>query len=136
MDNATITTVAERVALGVAWLDNVVPDWRVRVDPGSLDLDDPERCVLGQVFRDLYPRRGVDGYERAVALAVPTRMFDDGTVLRVYNQEGLSEQIAWATAHGFIDDGAGRSCDCDDCLDRGETSLTDQWLEELTLTGV
>lgn len=34
----------------VARLDAVAPDWRTRVDPDRLNMSDPRRCVLGQVF--------------------------------------------------------------------------------------
>lgn len=46
------------LADAVARLDAVVPDWRTRVDPDRLDMDDLRRCVIGQVFGDY--GRGVD----------------------------------------------------------------------------
>jgi hypothetical protein len=42
--------IAVRVAAGVAWLDENVPDWLGRVDPLTLDLSDDCGCVLGQLF--------------------------------------------------------------------------------------
>lgn len=42
--------IAERVVQAAAWLDEIQPDWRDRVDPLILDMDSPDDCVLGQVF--------------------------------------------------------------------------------------
>jgi hypothetical protein len=44
---------AERLALAdaVALLDSHGPaGWRARVDPDRLDMNDPQRCVLGQLY--------------------------------------------------------------------------------------
>src|SRR4051794_29574206 len=43
---------AARVAAGAAWLDLHRPGWIGLVDVDLLQLDDPEECVLGQVFGD------------------------------------------------------------------------------------
>ena len=43
-------TTTERVMKGAALLDEKVPDWRGRVNVTVLNLADPWRCVLGQVF--------------------------------------------------------------------------------------
>lgn len=43
---------ADRVADGAAWLDLHQPGWTALVDVDLLQLDDPEECVLGQVFGD------------------------------------------------------------------------------------
>jgi hypothetical protein len=44
--------VAERVAAGVAWLDENVPGWAERIDLEQLNLASCQRCVLGQLFGD------------------------------------------------------------------------------------
>lgn len=42
----------QRVRRGAAWLDDHGPDgWRDFIDLRTLDVDDAENCVLGQVFR-------------------------------------------------------------------------------------
>jgi hypothetical protein len=52
------------VATAAAALDRIEPRWASRVDEGVLDLSDPERCLLGQVFRPtrwwqrLWPQNG------------------------------------------------------------------------------
>lgn len=38
------------VACGVTFLDDIMPDWRAKVDLEILDLSDPQVCILGQVF--------------------------------------------------------------------------------------
>ena len=43
-------TFAERVANGVALLDEVKPNWRESVDAEMLRMDDLEWCILGQVY--------------------------------------------------------------------------------------
>ena len=47
-----MSTISERVARGVAWLDGVLPDWWRMVDLGQLVLSSPCRCVLGQLYGD------------------------------------------------------------------------------------
>jgi hypothetical protein len=44
-------TIQERVAKGIAYLDEFGPeDWFSRIDLSQLDIADPKWCVLGQVF--------------------------------------------------------------------------------------
>jgi hypothetical protein len=43
---------AARVADGAAWLDLHQPGWTALVDVDLLQLDDPQECVLGQVYGD------------------------------------------------------------------------------------
>jgi hypothetical protein len=45
-------SVEERVAAGVAWLDEHVPDWPDRIKLPELDLKSCLNCVLGQLFGD------------------------------------------------------------------------------------
>lgn len=47
----TDTAVMERVADGCALLDEFDPDWWEVIDLPSLDLEDPQRCVLGQLSK-------------------------------------------------------------------------------------
>lgn len=48
------TDVAGRVARGVALLDARVPGWVDRVNTIKLDIQNCERCVLGQVYGDYF----------------------------------------------------------------------------------
>ncbi len=48
-----MTTTAERVARGAAFLDEKMPGWDQRIDLDKLDLAAPCRCVLGQLATDL-----------------------------------------------------------------------------------
>jgi hypothetical protein len=47
-----MTTIDLRVAAGAAWLDANRPGWWQRINLATLDLGDPCRCVLGQLFGD------------------------------------------------------------------------------------
>lgn len=53
------------VALGVALLNDAVPGWRTCVDVAALDVTDPDRCVLAQVFGSY--RSGCDNLHRFAA---------------------------------------------------------------------
>jgi hypothetical protein len=44
-----MSTIAERVAAGAAWLDEREPGWIDRIDLDTLDLRDCTRCVGGQL---------------------------------------------------------------------------------------
>jgi hypothetical protein len=43
-------TVKERVARGVALLDERVPGWRKRIDLSAFNFESLECCVLGQLY--------------------------------------------------------------------------------------
>jgi hypothetical protein len=45
----TMSTIAERVAAGAAWLDEHEPGWRQRIDWDRLDLGNCTRCIGGQL---------------------------------------------------------------------------------------
>jgi hypothetical protein len=45
-----MATIAERVAAGMALLDEKAPGWVSRINLGHLALGSCDRCVLGQVF--------------------------------------------------------------------------------------
>lgn len=56
------TTITKRVKRCVKVLDQVMPDWRTRIDCCRLDLGDVHSCVLGQLhgnFNDVV--KGVYG---------------------------------------------------------------------------
>src|SRR5690554_6898255 len=46
------TTLSQRVAKGVAWLDQLMPGWHNKVHLSVLDANSPDHCIAGQVFRD------------------------------------------------------------------------------------
>lgn len=48
-----MSTIAERVAAGAAFLDAREPGWWQRIDLDTLDLQAPCRCVLGQLATHL-----------------------------------------------------------------------------------
>lgn len=64
-----MSTVAERVAAGAAFLDEHDPGWDQRIDLDSLDLDHTCKCILGQAFADeteWHNRCYDSGYDYAV----------------------------------------------------------------------
>lgn len=42
----------EKIAAGASWLDEFKPGWERLIEPATLSLESPCRCVLGQVFHD------------------------------------------------------------------------------------
>jgi hypothetical protein len=48
----TTYPTSREVDLGVAFLDEHVPDWRDKVDPDTLRMTSSTDCVCGQVFGD------------------------------------------------------------------------------------
>lgn len=50
-----MSTTAERVARGAAWLDEKYPGWFNKIDLSILDLADCTQCVLGQVYTGVIP---------------------------------------------------------------------------------
>lgn len=47
-------TVNERVARGVALLNEQVPGWRERIDQDSFSLESCHMCVFGQLYGEYY----------------------------------------------------------------------------------
>lgn len=45
-----MATLQERVDRGETFLDTTIPDWRKLINLETLDLGDPELCVIGQTF--------------------------------------------------------------------------------------
>ena len=50
---AITATIRERVERGAAWLDEIQPGWRNRVNVRLLSMDCGDDCILGQVFADV-----------------------------------------------------------------------------------
>jgi hypothetical protein len=48
----TDLTIEQRVANGVAWLDEHLPNWPQMIELTELDMADDCRCVIGQTFGD------------------------------------------------------------------------------------
>jgi hypothetical protein len=47
-------TVEQRVANGVWWLNANKPGWEALINLEALDIEEPCRCVIGQVFGDYH----------------------------------------------------------------------------------
>lgn len=63
-------TIAERVLAGVMWLDMVAPMWRGRIRLGDLDMRQPTRCIIGQVFQNYWNTQRHFGFTDAQMAAM------------------------------------------------------------------
>lgn len=89
-----MTTVVDRVIRGAALLDERGPaSWRTLVDPTTLDLRDPGRCVVGQAYR-----LGLLAVDSGVHAAY------NGVLHRLGAPRGEYTH-AWAVEHGLEADG-------------------------------
>jgi hypothetical protein len=52
--DGTWVDFSDEITQGAAFLDEVAFGWESRIDPEVLDLYEPKRCVLGQVFGGHY----------------------------------------------------------------------------------
>jgi hypothetical protein len=48
----TMTKLKARVRNGSQFLRELDPDWFKKIDIDTIDLHDPKKCILGQVFGD------------------------------------------------------------------------------------
>lgn len=84
--------IVNRVERGVSWLDAHVPDWIDKVEVIELQMADPCRCILGQVFGDEADPEpyGYSGFDIGLDKAYET------------DPDGLDESATgWAVDHGF-----------------------------------
>lgn len=87
-------TIRERVERGIAWLDEVRPDWRDSVNRSALDISDSDNCLLGQVF--WAEARQSDPYWSGFTYVHSSGHFKDAT--------GSSISAQWMIDHGFEED--------------------------------
>lgn len=82
------------IARGAAWLDENKPGWERLIDPSMLEMKEPCRCILGQVFE-----------QEACELSDGNIRWD-GYSLALHQVYGLTFMpSSWAIGHGFnIDD--------------------------------
>lgn len=45
-----MTTVAERVDRGAAWLDRTFADWEDKIDVDNIEIRSSSGCIIGQLF--------------------------------------------------------------------------------------
>jgi hypothetical protein len=45
-----IKPIAERIEIGIAFLNKVMPDWLNKIDFETLDMRNPRHCLLGQLY--------------------------------------------------------------------------------------
>lgn len=46
------TLLRERARRGAAWLDSTMPGWHRRISTETLDIEDTNTCIIGQLFGD------------------------------------------------------------------------------------
>jgi hypothetical protein len=95
------TEAAERVERGAAFLDGVFPCWYRFIDLDVLNLENPELCILGQLYgrystgtRDLYLDTDI---ERVVSYGLNFY----GLIFPTYNdyrKHCLETHVAWQIA--------------------------------------
>ena len=104
-------TPEQRVARGVALLDERVPDWRERINTDGLDMVTGTRCVVGQVQLSFDPLDWSPWHHGLGRLGLSTEADHD------------------AHDHGFITE----IPDTDGHMDRDATeSLHDLWIKAIT----
>jgi len=82
--------IADRVNLGISWLDENAPAWRTPVNLDTLDLGLSTDCILGQVF---YAEAAWEGYYNGFDYILNSGDFKDAA--------GGSLTTAWMLRHGF-----------------------------------
>jgi hypothetical protein len=60
--NARLALIPDRVEAGMEWLDELHPDWHLDVNASLLNMDDGDRCVLGQLASSEQWRGKVQAY--------------------------------------------------------------------------
>lgn len=70
------------VQRGVALLDTKNPDWRKKIDPEILDLNECTLCILGQLYGHY-----IDGVNELYMVYVA--------------EGGCNNRTVWAAEHGF-----------------------------------
>lgn len=98
-------SIPERVERGVAWLDaNAPEDWRSRVEPATLRMDNACLCVFGQTYQDEATHDHSDGFSYALDYHSP--LPDQDPDETVYDYRGRRESARvhrreWTILHGF-----------------------------------
>jgi hypothetical protein len=77
---------------GIAWLDEVNPDWRDKINLGTLALSSLDHCVLGQVF---------GSYEEGIRIAFPNLVNTRPFTGSYAEAAARAESYQWAARHGF-----------------------------------
>jgi hypothetical protein len=95
----TDLTIEQRVANGVAWLDENVPGWLDRIELPTLDMKSDCRCVIGQV---------VGKYNRIIEDSGSARLLDNVRLISFEEAARLGfDAVERVSARG--DFGAGES---------------------------
>lgn len=88
-----MSTVAERVVRGAAWLDEKYPGWFLKIDLSILDLGNCTQCVLGQIYTGVIPAEE-QGQVLAQAITLSTWGWPDTDEWAAeYRQQVASGQI-------------------------------------------
>lgn len=116
-----MATVTERVQAGAAWLDQHRPGWLDRIDLITLNVEDPECCVLGQEFGDYGDRPdALRDYREAERLGFYVRWAGHGDDRYTAEYAALTE--AWKDY--VLTEGPRRVAVCPECP-KSEAEITD-----------
>ncbi len=93
--------IRERVARGVAWLENQDVDWFSKVNLDSFDIVNPRYCILGQVFKDKSSLPGYDyAFETLGMLDYSSYGFDADYEIK-YDYNGLTREWKRVLGNSF-----------------------------------
>lgn len=77
-NNKEFALIPERVARGVAFLDQKVPGWRGRVSPDKLDMYSTYHCILGQLSSRDFWEIGYTYTANSLGLSDPDSQVEHG----------------------------------------------------------
>jgi hypothetical protein len=65
---AQSSNIPYRVYVGILWLDSQFPDWYMRINLDTLDMQDSRFCILGQLYGAIKPHEDMTKYGFDVAV--------------------------------------------------------------------
>ena len=85
--------IRERVGFGAAWLDDRLPDWAQRINIDTLNMEDRNLCLIGQLGKD-YDKTVEDlGFSHTPFMPTSTiRCGLDFLTLSAQDWEGLTRE--------------------------------------------
>lgn len=117
----------EQVQRGAAWLDeHALEGWRDRIDLGKLDIDNQNRCILGQLWGDYFTALRQTEFPMGLGA---TAVHD------YYEAVAAADRDHWARDHGFLSAPAiGFSAESLEDSRESSKLLEDQWAAYLRRT--
>lgn len=96
-----MSSISERVAAGVEWLDGVLPNWwkTLSIDPSEFSMSDGCHCVIGQLNPDGDYNDAIDYHwlDLDDQTAIARGFHHEGQVLKYEDYDGLFAEYAALT---------------------------------------